>query len=191
VREALKSLELLGLVEVRQGDGTYLKRSESELLPQIIEWGLLLGAKRTRDLVEARHHLEVILAGLAAERRSDEDIVRLNGHVDDMRGAGRDVERFVEADIAFHVQVAATARNQTLEQIMVNVRSLLKVWISRVMLAAHDFEPSLSEHVAVLDAVVAGDVEASREAMERHMVGATQRLEATLLADSENGVPAL
>jgi GntR family transcriptional repressor for pyruvate dehydrogenase complex len=43
VREALKSLHLLGLLEVRQGDGTYLKRTDSELLPQVIEWGLLLG----------------------------------------------------------------------------------------------------------------------------------------------------
>ena len=41
VREALKSLHLLGLLEVRQGDGTYLKRTDSELLPQVIEWGLL------------------------------------------------------------------------------------------------------------------------------------------------------
>ena len=38
VREALKSLHVLGLLEVRQGDGTYLKRTDSELLPQVIEW---------------------------------------------------------------------------------------------------------------------------------------------------------
>src|SRR5687767_8674020 len=51
VREALKSLTLLGLIEVRQGDGNYVRATESSLLPQAIEWGLLLGAKRTRDLV--------------------------------------------------------------------------------------------------------------------------------------------
>ena len=49
VREALKSLTLLGLVAVRQGHGSFLKSTESDLLPQAIEWGLLLGVKKTRD----------------------------------------------------------------------------------------------------------------------------------------------
>ena len=50
VREALKSLGLLGLVEVRQGDGTYLRRIESDLLPRVIEWGLLLGREGSDGL---------------------------------------------------------------------------------------------------------------------------------------------
>ena len=77
VREALKSLGLLGLVEVRQGDGTYLRRVESELLPRVIEWGLLLGERRTADLIEARQHLEVVTAQLAAARRDDDDVAAL------------------------------------------------------------------------------------------------------------------
>src|ERR1035437_4657487 len=72
VRQAIKSLTVLGLIDVCQGDGTYLKRTDSPLLPQAIEWGLLLGAKRVTDLVEARHQLEVLPAGLAAERPTDE-----------------------------------------------------------------------------------------------------------------------
>lgn len=187
VREALKSLALLGLIEVRQGDGTYLKATDSELLPQVIEWGLLLGAKRTQDLVEARHHIEVVIAGLAAARRTDDDIERLRVHVDAMRHADKDAERFIVADIAFHVGLAEAARNQTLEQIMTNVRALLTVWISRVMHAAHDFTPSLAEHVGVFDAVVSGDTAAARQAMEQHMIGATERLEATLLVGGHGG----
>ena len=63
MREALKALSLIGLVEVRQGDGTYLRRADSALLPEVIEWGLLLGEPRTMDLVEARQEIEIILAG--------------------------------------------------------------------------------------------------------------------------------
>src|SRR5262245_1397881 len=51
LREALKSLILLGLLEQRQGDGTYLTRSPSDLLPKVIEWGLLLGTHEIRDLI--------------------------------------------------------------------------------------------------------------------------------------------
>ena len=49
VREAIKSLNLLGLIKVRQGDGTYLAHTVSSLLPEVIEWGLLLGERRVED----------------------------------------------------------------------------------------------------------------------------------------------
>ncbi len=77
LREALKSLTLLGLLEVRPGDGTYVKRIDAEVLPQSIEWGLVLGARHVPDLLEARCHLDVILAGLASLRCDDRDAADL------------------------------------------------------------------------------------------------------------------
>lgn len=74
MREAIKALSLIGLVEVRQGDGTYLRKADSALLPEVIEWGLLLGERRTMDLVEARQEIEIVIAGLAARRRTAQDI---------------------------------------------------------------------------------------------------------------------
>ncbi len=180
VREAIKSLALLGLLDVRQGDGTYLKSTESDLLPQSIEWGLLLGLKRTRDLIEARQHLEVIVAGLAAERRTDEDLVVLRQLLDEMNAAAGDPDRFVAADVSFHLRVAHAARNESLAQIMASIRSLLQVWISRVMQVNTSFEPSMSEHLGILKSLEAGDVTRAREAMRAHMAGAYGRLEATL-----------
>jgi len=183
VREALKSLTLLGLVEVRQGDGTYLKRPDSELLPQAIEWGLLLGVKRTTDLVEVRRHLEVICAGLAAERRDETALADLRSLLGKMRAAGRDANSFVEADIAFHLRLAQAAENQALSEILSSIRSLLRVWIARVIGAAGDSSPSYEEHVPILEAVERGDAAAAREAMEVHMARASKRLAATLESD--------
>ena len=183
VREALKSLTLLGLVEVRQGDGTYLRSRESDLLPQSIEWGLLLGQKRMRDLVEARRYLEVIIAELAAERRDDDDIAALHGLLDDMRSAAGDPDAFVAADVAFHLRVTQAGRNESLHQIMTSIRALLRVWISRVMHAEDTYDPSLAEHIAVLDAIERGDPAAARLAMQQHMDGAYRRLEATIRRD--------
>lgn len=178
-REGLKSLTLLGLVEVRQGDGTYLRSTESELLPQSIKWGLLLGQKRTKDIVEARQHLEVILAGLAAQRRDDADLFELSRLLGEMRDA-TDASSFVTADVAFHLRVAQAAGNESLTQIMTSIRSLLQVWITRVMEAGESFQPSLDEHVAVYDAIRAGDPPTARRAMETHMEDAGRRLETTL-----------
>jgi GntR family transcriptional regulator, transcriptional repressor for pyruvate dehydrogenase complex len=180
VREALKSLTLLGLIDVRQGDGTYLRGTESDLLPQSIEWGLMLGQKRTLDLVEARRHLEEVLAGLAATRRTDEDLAALHDLLQAMRDSSGDPDAFVAADIAFHLRVTQAAGNETLGSVISGIRSLLQVWISRVMHSAGSYAPSVAEHEAILASLEAGDVDGSRAAMHAHMDGAYRRLEATL-----------
>lgn len=186
VREALKSLTLLGLVEVRQGSGTYLKSTESDLLPQAIEWGLLLGAKRTRDLVEARRYLEVVLAGLAAERRDQSDLDDLRRQLNKMHAAEGDMTEFVAADVEFHLRVAEAARNETLFQIMSSVRSLLRVWIARVMDRPDAQVVATAEtHVPIYEAIRAGDAQGARDAMEEHMAWAYARLEETIPVDTE------
>lgn len=189
VREAIKSLTLLGLLDVRQGDGTYLRSTESDLLPQSIEWGLLLGLKRTRDLIEARQYLEVILAGLAAERRTEADLGALRELVAEMQAAAGDPERFVAADVAFHLRLAQAAGNESLAQIMSSIRSLLQVWISRVMHVDQNFAPSVTEHVRILEALEAASIESARTAMQGHMDGAYRRLEGTL-DEHASGLPA-
>ena len=100
VREALKSLTLLGLLEVRLGDGTYVKRIEAGILPQSIEWGLVLSARYVVDLLEARRHLDALLAGLAAHRRDERDIADLNALVATMKSVRRDPVRFASTSLA-------------------------------------------------------------------------------------------
>ena len=82
------------MLEVRQGDGTYLKKADSALLTQVIEWGLLLGEKQAMDLIEARKEIEVIIAGFAAERCSDEEIEELRKKCE--KRAKGEAERVVE-----------------------------------------------------------------------------------------------
>ncbi|MEO8463647.1 MAG: FadR/GntR family transcriptional regulator [Chloroflexota bacterium] len=183
VREALKSLTLLGIVEVRQGDGTFLRSTESDLLPHAIEWGLLLGTRRTKDLVEARRHIESILAGLAAERRDDAALSDLRRHLDSMYTAGDDRPAFVAADVAFHLRIAEAANNETFLQIMTSVRTLLQVWMTRNVLDARDSTLLADEHTPIYDAIAAGDTDAAREAMRNHMTWAFERLERSLAAE--------
>jgi GntR family transcriptional repressor for pyruvate dehydrogenase complex len=86
----------------------------------------------------------------------------------------------VAADVAFHLGIAEAAGNETLLGIMTSVRSLLQVWISRVMRGTVDHMVSAQEHVPILEAIEAGDAQAARAAMERHMAWALSRLEETL-----------
>ncbi|ATY16325.1 GntR family transcriptional regulator [Amycolatopsis sp. AA4] len=180
IREAIKSLELLGLVEQRVGDGTYLSGSSSELLPQVIQWGLLLTVHERDDMLEARRHLEVLLAGLAAEHRTDEQLARLHELVEQMRAASDDLDRYVEADIAFHLEVARSSGNSVLVGVLTNIQSLLHVWASRVIHTAGETETSLAMHEPILKAIDAGDPAAARDAMRAHMDRAIRRLRAGL-----------
>jgi GntR family transcriptional repressor for pyruvate dehydrogenase complex len=188
MREAIKSLSLIGLVEVRHGDGTYLRRTDDSLLPQVIEWGLLLGEPRTRDLVEARQKIESVIAGLAAERRSEDDLAelrRLLARMEQQAEPGGDADAFVEADVGFHLRLADAARNTALRDVLAGVQALLRVWISRVIAAGHR-EISYREHVPILDAVARGDPMGAQAAMEAHMASAAGRLEQAL-ADAQPG----
>jgi GntR family transcriptional regulator, transcriptional repressor for pyruvate dehydrogenase complex len=182
VRDALKPLTLLGIIDVRQGDGTYLRATESELLPKAVEWGLLLGERRAVDLVEARRHIEVALATLAAQRRSEEDLRDMRRLLRQMQDAGSDDE-FIEADMAFHLRLAEAAGNSVLAGILTNIRSLIQVWITRVTYAADSVAPSYQEHVPIMEAVEAGDPAAAAAAMGAHLDSAGAKLARTLEAE--------
>ena len=186
VRQAIKSLTVLGLIDVRQGDGTYLKRTDSPLLPLAIEWGLMLGAKHSQDLVEARSELEILVAGLAAERRTDADLEAMREHLQAMQT--EDNESFVRADIALHLRIAQATGNQSLLQIMRSIRSLMEVWITRVAYAPGTRPATWDEHAAVYESIDRRDPEAARAAMSDHMDGATTRLLGTL-AEADRAAP--
>jgi GntR family transcriptional repressor for pyruvate dehydrogenase complex len=179
MREALKALSLIGLIEVRQGDGTYLRKADSALLPELIEWGLLLGEQRTLDLVEARQEIEVVIAGLAARRRTETDIAELQVLLDRMKSA-QAIPVFVEADVQFHLRIAEAANNSALRDIHSSVQALLRTWIARVIEASGDSMPSFKEHVPILDGIIAGDQVAAQNAMASHMSSAAERLRNTL-----------
>jgi len=180
VRETVKSLSLLGLIEQRPGDGTYLTKSNSDLLPRVIEWGLLLGERRVHELIEIRHHLEIILAGLAAERRTQDQLQRMQTLIAEMTDAGDDYPRYVEADIAFHLEIAAASGNAGLAGILESVQSLLRVWATRVISAAKETKTSLAMHIAILEAIEKQDANGTRAAMTAHMDRAGRRLRATI-----------
>ena len=187
MREALKSLSI-GLIEVRQGDGTYLRHADATLLPRVIDWGLLMGERRTLDLVEARQCIECDIAELAATRRSADDLADLEQALQAMNDASNP-DSFVDADVDFHLRLANAAHNSALRDIHASIQSLLRVWIGRVIQAASSTSPSYAEHVPIFAAVRAGDPAAARAAMHDHMTAAAGRLERALAAEPPRSMP--
>jgi GntR family transcriptional regulator, transcriptional repressor for pyruvate dehydrogenase complex len=184
VREAIKSLSLLGLLEVRQGDGTYITGSASNLLPEVVEWGLLLGEQRILDLVEVREHLEVFIAGLAAERHTPDDVAALQAAVETMSGAGSDVSRYIKGDYGFHRALAQATGNEVLISLSHSFRALLQVWSARCVEEERDTARLAAEHQPIVRAVERANANAARAAMAKHMKTANARLVRALPADA-------
>ncbi|MET0887858.1 MAG: FadR/GntR family transcriptional regulator [Mycetocola sp.] len=180
VREALAALELLGIVDVRPGSGTYLRGSASELLPQTLSWGLMLDEPRTAELIEVRGALEIYAARLAASRISDEALERIHGHLDDMRSHIDDLNAFVEADLQFHSELARSINNTVLLDLLQSIRSLLRVWVDRAVQQPEEAAVAIEEHTAVFDAIATRDPDAAASAMAIHMNTAGARLARSL-----------
>ncbi len=176
VREALAALEILGIVDVRPGSGTYLRGSASDLLPQTLRWGLLIGERNTAELIELRSGLEIYVARLAASRADEGAITALTTTLEAMRSSRDDFAAFAGADSRFHRALSESAANGTIVDMLHVVRSLLQVYSDR---AVHDTDSvliAIDEHAAILEAIAAGDENAAASAMAAHMSTATRRL---------------
>lgn len=178
LREALKLLTVLGFLEVRQGDGTFLTNKTSNLLPRIVEWGLFLGDHSIETLIEARSTLEVSLAGMAAQKATDEDLIKIEQLFDFMVEAAndKDIELFTSADIRFHLAIAKASANPVLEGVLVNIRSLMQTWTQKVLNGHVNLHESLALHVPILAALKDRNPVAAEEAMRNHMIEAVKNL---------------
>ena len=177
IREALAALELLGVVDVRPGSGTYLRGRASELLPQTLSWGMLIGAPKTRELIDVRHGLEVQAARLAALTLDDGVVTELDEYLAVMEShLDGDYSAFVAADMHFHQAIAAAAQSPLLDDLLQSVRSLIRVWVERALNDADHARLTCAEHRAVLDALRAHDADAAAAAMSAHMDSAGRRL---------------
>jgi GntR family transcriptional repressor for pyruvate dehydrogenase complex len=180
VREALKSLGMLSLIKVTPGGGYYLQDVPSNLLPRSVEWGLLLGERHTEDLVEARGFVEVAVARLAAERRDEKALSQLQDLLAQMKEARNDPKKFVDADVAFHIALSEACQNSAFRDILSGMRSLLDVWVRRVIYAAEDLGPRYRRHLAIFEAIKKRDSEGAARAMAEHMASASKHLRETL-----------
>ncbi|BCW62924.1 transcriptional regulator [Arthrobacter sp. StoSoilB22] len=176
VREALAALEILGIVIVRPGSGTYLRDGVSELLPRTLSWGLMLGEPRTRELVELRSGLEVQAVELAAAHVTDGALERMREDLVMMEENLGNLAAFVEADAAFHREIATASGNRALEELLQSIRSLLRIWVDRALTDKGHAEAALKEHRAIYEALSSRDPTAVSQHMRSHMTTASQRL---------------
>jgi GntR family transcriptional regulator, transcriptional repressor for pyruvate dehydrogenase complex len=191
MREAVKALELVRVLDVRRGDGTYV----TSLEPRLLLEGLGLAVELLQDdsilsVVEVRRLLEPAATGLAAERITDDGLRALETRLEEMEAAGTDAERQVAADAAFHLDVYAATRNQTLLSVLDGLASLtLRARIWRAVVEADAITETLHEHRAIFSALEARDRCLAEAAALIHVNTSETWLRSVVVADADGHAP--
>jgi GntR family transcriptional repressor for pyruvate dehydrogenase complex len=169
LREALRTLAHMGVVDTRQGSGTQIAPSGSKVLRAPLEFLLALEQPSIADLLETRELLEVYLAGRAAERRTEEDLGRLRQALLEMRLHLERPEEVTDPDVRFHQAIAAAAHNPLLENMMNCLGESLRDMINAAWPGVSDLGVSQKSHEEIYRAIENRNPRAARRAMTRHM----------------------
>lgn len=179
VREAVRALVAKGLLEVKPGSGTLVSTPTAASVTETMSW-FLQASHSELDLhkvTEVRRLLEVEIAGLAAERRSERDLEAMERILEDTAGIAKSRERFVEWDMAFHSALAAATQNELFSILLDSVVSTLRKVRELGFNVPGTPERARNFHLLILEKVREGNAGAARAAMREHMAEAERTLQ--------------
>jgi GntR family transcriptional regulator, transcriptional repressor for pyruvate dehydrogenase complex len=168
VREALRMLESRGLIESR-GSGAFVVSAWRN--PFMESLGMLLASSEgdVHQLFEVRRILEGETAALAAVRRTDEQLAQLLQTIDEMEDGLHSEERYIAADIDFHLILAEATGNRFVVHLMHAIRDQLRSAFGTVFHVSGSPEHSVAEHKAVAEAIGLRQPDTARERMNHHI----------------------
>lgn len=169
VRDAIRVLEQMGLIDSRQGDGTYVRSLNPEELTEPLALCLLQSQTQMRELWEARRILEPVLAELAATRITAEEIDELEATLQTQRHQVELGFMGLEEDTAFHYGIARAAGNGVMLRVMDTLVDLLRQSRERALQQRDRPAHSLAGHVRILTALRDRDSLAARACMLTHV----------------------
>jgi GntR family transcriptional regulator, transcriptional repressor for pyruvate dehydrogenase complex len=165
VREAVRALVHAGLLETRQGSGTYVR----SLTPGA-DWEPRLRRAAVLEAYEVREALEVQAARLAAGRRTETDIAALRSCLAERDSARSEDARFVEADLAFHRAVVAAAHNPLLSEMFDSFAAVLREALIAIRSDQAVQGPDAdAAHARLAAAIEVGDAAAAAQATHDHL----------------------
>jgi GntR family transcriptional repressor for pyruvate dehydrogenase complex len=169
VREAIKSLEQRGTLISRPGAGTYLSKNQEP--DPTIALGEALARERHKiaDIFELRLLLEPQIAHLAAQRISENELMRLHALMDAYKKAILAELPALDFEHAFHDAIATATGNQSIVKLMEAMHDLLHESRDEALQSPRRITNSLRDHAQILDALSKGDAPRARQAMFEHL----------------------
>jgi len=169
LREALRALAIMNIIEIRPGSGAYVTALEPKRLIEHLDFIFSLDDSTFLQLFAARQILEVGIVALAAQHITDEEIFALEQCVSESMEAANDPEVFLQADIKLHKMITDAARNPILARFMESLNQLGLASRRRTADLPGVIPQSLEDHRAIVAALKAHDPELASQRMRYHL----------------------
>jgi GntR family transcriptional repressor for pyruvate dehydrogenase complex len=172
LREALRILEVNGLITVKPGvgGGPVVTAVSSREFGRMATLFFRMSGTTLRELVQARLVLEPVMAGLAARRRGADTVKRLRALIDETRAVStQDDATYIAISTRFHEEVAGLSGNRILDHFAGALKHIYTDRVSGLVFPSPERVAVLSAHEAIAEAIIAGDAPRAERLMRRHM----------------------
>jgi GntR family transcriptional repressor for pyruvate dehydrogenase complex len=167
VREALKNLEAIGLIDIRHGKQTIVKQVDMEALLDSVSPAIQLTEAEVVHLLEFKEIIETRCAFLAAQRATPESLALMRRYLDLMEQPQGDDRRFAEADYLFHLTIVQAAQNPVMNRVMKVIENMLARAIEKAA-GLHEWRPrALKMHERIYHAILKREGRSAALAVEK------------------------
>jgi GntR family transcriptional repressor for pyruvate dehydrogenase complex len=167
IREAIKNLNVLGVLETRHGEGSFVCKPTAGIVINSLIQMLVLGKSQIIEVLEFRRIIEVESARMAAVKASDEDICQLKADIESMDNLKGDSEAFAREDHAFHATLARATKNSLIIQVNLIIADLLIMQHESIRKVTGDATPT--DHTLIIQAIAERKPDLAAEIMKRHI----------------------
>lgn len=171
VREALKKLETMGVVDIRHGSGVYVSRSDDVLVLASQDYMGTVDKKLLLDLVDARIPIEVRAVAAAATNATEENFATMQALLDKAAENFDDDEVLSATNMAFHQEITQASGNLVLSQLLDVLRNLFQKEQRLILNIYGSPQKDQDEHLGILDALKKRDERLAVDRMQEHLEG--------------------
>ena len=170
IREALRALSILGVLEIRHGGGVYVTSLDEDDLLSPLDFYVSLNADNLAELFDARMSYDAMIAGLAVERLSDGDIEQLQRLVDAQRAEPENADLFHDTDAEFHKIIFEASGNAFLCRVGKLLMALGETGRRAFLESTATRLRSIADHEVIVAALRARDHASAQQAVRQHMI---------------------
>lgn len=185
VREALKVLDVLGMIDIRLGQGTYITSRETNFFSVPLSWSLFLDGAQVKSILQVRGALELRAVQLAAQCEDKNKLDKLTDiyyrmqktfqeskDTDNLQHA---LQETLNADIEFHTCIAECSGNPIILSMLTTIRNFLKRVSGTGMVDAEQLQAVVEEHQKLYGAIISGNVDVATQTMMKHLAASMAR----------------
>jgi GntR family transcriptional repressor for pyruvate dehydrogenase complex len=179
LREALRCLSIVGVLDVRLGEGTFVAAGGEKFIGKVFEWRILTERRDIENLLEVRLALESQTAYGAALRRDDDHVRELGEILNKLRNSLESQKAFASLDLEFHLIIARASKNDLMCDLLAMIRGQLERSLLKVVAIPGGPALALRQHRAVFEAIRDQDAEKAKLYMTDHITSALERYKGT------------